>query len=175
MSLRSINRVFLLGRVGKDPEITHIPNLGKDVAKFSLATDEGYMDRNNQWQDRTEWHNIVAWGGVVKIIDKSVKKGDLLAIEGKIKTNKWQDRDGNNRYTTEISLDNITLIEKTGGGGGTYTSNTNQQSNNYGQSNNPNTNNQNIQNNYQTQAPPSVDINSDIDYSPENSGGGDPF
>ncbi len=172
MSLKSMNRVILIGRVGKDPEVTHIPNLGKDVAKFSLATDEGFMDRNNQWQDRTEWHNIVAWGGVVKIIERSVKKGALIAIEGKIKTNKWQDKEGNNRYTTEISLDNITLLEKTGGGGGSYDSGAGQNDNNYNQNRQPAQNNQGS---YSNQAPPSVDINSDIDYSPEDSGGGDPF
>lgn len=164
MSLRSMNKVILIGRVGKDPEITHIANIGKDVAKFSLATDEGFMDRNNQWQDRTEWHNIVAWGGAVKIIERNVRKGALVAIEGKIRTNKWQDRDGNNRYTTEISMDSITLLEKISGGGGS-----NQYSSEQGQFNNQGSQS----NSFQTQAPPSVDINSDVDYSQDN--GNDPF
>jgi len=164
MGLRSMNKVILIGRVGKDPEITHIANLGKDVAKFSLATDEGFMDRNNQWQDRTEWHNIVAWGGAVKIIERNVRKGALVAIEGKIRTNKWQDREGNNRYTTEITMDTITLLEKNNGGGGQY-------SQDKGQFNNYAQNNQ--QKDFQSQSPPSVDINSDVDYSQDD--GNDPF
>ncbi len=167
MSLRSMNKVILIGRVGKDPEINHIPNLGKDVAKFSLATDEGYMDRNNQWQDRTEWHNIVAWGGVVKVIERNVRKGALVAIEGKIKTNKWQDRDGNNRYTTEISMDSITLLEKNNSGQGGYSPDAGQGGQYNNQAPQPN--------NYQAQSPPSVDINSDIDYATDSSGSSDPF
>jgi single-strand DNA-binding protein len=112
-NVRSLNRVILLGRVGKEPEITHIPNLGKDVAKFSLATNEGYMDKNNQWQDSTEWHNIVAWDWNAKKVERSLSKGVMVLIEGKIKTRKWQDKEsGVEKRTTEIYVDNLVPLEK---------------------------------------------------------------
>lgn len=110
--VRSLNKVILVGRVGKDPEITHIPSIEKDVAKFSLATNEGYMDQNKQWKDITEWHNIVAWGWNVQKIQKNVSKGSMILIEGKLKTRKWQDKNGQDRRTTEIHVDNLVILEK---------------------------------------------------------------
>ena len=110
--VRSLNRVILVGRVGKDPEITHIPSIEKDVAKFSLATNEGYMDQNKQWRDITEWHNIVAWGWNVQKIEKNVSKGTMILVEGKLKTRKWQDKNGQDRRTTEIHVDNLVILEK---------------------------------------------------------------
>ncbi len=110
--VRSLNKVILVGRVGKDPEITHIPSLEKDVAKFSLATNEGYMDQNKQWKDITEWHNIVAWGWNVQKIEKNVSKGSMILIEGRLKTRKWQDKNGQDRRTTEIHVDNLVILEK---------------------------------------------------------------
>ena len=110
--VRSLNKVILVGRVGRDPEITHIPNLEKDVAKFSLATNEGYMDQNNQWKDITEWHNIVAWGWNVRKVEKQINKGTLLLVEGKLKTRKWQDKNGQERRATEIHADNLVVLEK---------------------------------------------------------------
>jgi single-strand DNA-binding protein len=110
--VRSLNKVILVGRVGKDPEITHIPSIEKDVAKFSMATNEGYMDQNKQWKDITEWHNIVAWGWNVQKIEKNVSKGSMILIEGKLKTRKWQDKNGQDRRTTEIHVDNLVILEK---------------------------------------------------------------
>jgi single-strand DNA-binding protein len=110
--VRSLNKVILVGRVGKDPEITHIPSIEKDVAKFSLATNEGYMDQNKQWKDITEWHNIVAWGWNVQKIEKNVSKGSMVLIEGKLKTRKWQDKNGQDRRSTEIHVDNLVILEK---------------------------------------------------------------
>lgn len=110
--VRSLNRVILVGRVGRDPEITHIPNLEKDVAKFSIATNEGYMDQNKQWKDITEWHNIVAWGWNAQKVEKNINKGSLVLIEGKLKTRKWQDKNGQDRRTTEVHADNIVILEK---------------------------------------------------------------
>ena len=110
--VRSLNKVILVGRVGKDPEITHIPSIEKDVAKFSLATNEGYMDQNKQWKDITEWHNIVAWGWNVQKIQKNVSKGSMILIEGRLKTRKWQDKNGQDRRTTEIHVDNLVILEK---------------------------------------------------------------
>lgn len=118
-----MNRVILVGRVGRDPEVTHIPSIERDVAKFSLATTEGFMDKNNQWKETTEWHNIVAWGGVAKKTERSVSKGDMVMVEGKIRTRKWQDKDGQERKSTEIYADNLVVLEKInrgGGGGGGY-------------------------------------------------------
>ncbi|NIM15685.1 MAG: single-stranded DNA-binding protein [Candidatus Aminicenantes bacterium] len=109
---RSLNRVILVGNVGKDPEITHIPSLDKDVAKFSLATTEVFMDRNtNQFQDYTEWHNIVAWGWAAKKVERGVSKGSLVLVEGKLKTRKWKDQNDQERRTTEIRADSVTVLE----------------------------------------------------------------
>ena len=120
-NVRSLNRVILVGRVGRDPEITHIPSTNRDLAKFSIATTEGYMDKNNQWQDVTEWHNLVAWGPMAQKVERSVHRGALVLIEGKLKTRKWQDQDGNNRRNTDIEVGNVVVLERadrnSGGGG----------------------------------------------------------
>lgn len=128
MNVRSLNRVILVGRVGSNPEINHIPSIGRDVAKFSLATNEGYRDKNNEWKETTEWHNLVAWGPLAQRIDKIVNKGTLLLIEGKLKTRKWKDQNDQNRSRTEIEINNLVVLEKStkgtpysgseGGGGG---------------------------------------------------------
>jgi single-strand DNA-binding protein len=95
------------------------------LAKFSIATTEGYMDKNNQWQDMTEWHNLVAWGPVAQKVERSVHRGALVLIEGKLKTRKWQDQEGNNRRATDIEVGNVVVLERAdrnsgGGGGGGY-------------------------------------------------------
>ena len=109
---RSLNRVVLVGNVGREPEITHIPSLAKDVAKFSMATTEVFMDKKtNQFQDITDWHNIVAWGYLAKKVEKAVHKGSLVLVEGKIKTRKWKDKNDQDRWTTEIAADNIVSLE----------------------------------------------------------------
>lgn len=109
---RSLNKVILIGNVGRDPEITHIPNLAKDVAKFSLATTEVYKDKNNQFQENTEWHNIVAWGFVAQRVERSVKKGCMVMVEGSLRTRKWQDRDGQERRTTEIQAAAVVVLKE---------------------------------------------------------------
>jgi len=106
-----INKVILLGNVGKDPEIRHIPN-GAAVAQFSLATSETYKDKNGSKTTQTEWHNIVLWRGLAEIAEKYVKKGDQLYVEGKIRSRSYDDKDGNKRYITEIIGDNIQLLGK---------------------------------------------------------------
>ena len=107
--VRSLNRVILVGRTGRDPEVTVMPNSGQQLAKFSLATNEGYFDKNNNaWKDLpTEWHNIVAWRALAQKVEKGVGKGDLLLVEGSIRTRKWKDKSGQDRSTTEIQADNI--------------------------------------------------------------------
>ena len=96
-----INKVTLIGNLGKDPEIRHFEG-GSKVTKFSLATNENYQDRNNQWQTRTEWHDIVCWGSQAERAERTLKKGSLVYVDGKITHRKWQDQEGNDRRTTEI-------------------------------------------------------------------------
>ena len=106
----SINKVILIGNLGKDPEVRHLEN-GAVVANFSIATSETYKDRKTgEKVSQTEWHNIVAWRGLAEIAERYLKKGQKVYIEGKLKTRSWQDQDGNNRYSTEIITDNLTML-----------------------------------------------------------------
>tara|TARA_B100000902_G_scaffold68112_1_gene74252 strand:- start:263 stop:700 length:438 start_codon:yes stop_codon:yes gene_type:complete len=108
----SVNKVILIGNLGKDPEVRHLEN-GASVANFSIATSENYKDRKTgEKVSQTEWHNIVVWRGLADIAEKFLKKGDKVYIEGKLKTRSWQDQDGNNRYTTEVITDNLTMLGK---------------------------------------------------------------
>jgi single-strand DNA-binding protein len=124
--VRSLNRVILVGRVGKAPEVTVVASTSRQLAKFSLATDEGYFDKNsNAWKDLpTTWHNIVAWGPLAQKVERSVGKGDMVLVEGSIRTRKWQDKNGQDRWNTDIQADNITVLDhrKDGasGGGSSY-------------------------------------------------------
>jgi len=102
---------MLIGNVGKDPEIRHLENESM-VASFPLATTERYKDKNGDWQDQTEWHNIVCWRILAERVEKYVKKGSQLFIEGKIRTNNWVDQSGQKRYSIEILADNIQLLGK---------------------------------------------------------------
>ena len=111
---RSLNRVILIGNVGQNPEVRHIPSLDKNVAKFSLATTETYLDKNNTFQDITEWHNIVVWGKwQVQKVERSVTKGTMVMVEGKITTRKWQDKETNaTRRLTEIMAQDVVILKK---------------------------------------------------------------
>lgn len=113
--MASINRVILVGNLGKDPEIRHLEG-GVSVARFPIATSENYKDKTGNKVERTEWHNIVAWRGLAEISEKYLKKGQSVYIEGRIRTNNYQDKDGIQRYSTEIVADNMTML---GGGRGT--------------------------------------------------------
>jgi len=109
----SVNKVILIGNLGKDPEVRHLEN-GAAVANFSIATSENYKDRKTgEKVSQTEWHNIVAWRGLAEIAEKYLKKGAKVYIEGKLKTRTWQDKEGNNRYSTEIITDNLTMLGST--------------------------------------------------------------
>lgn len=107
----SVNKAFILGRVGKDPQVSHINDTKK--ASFSMATTErGYTKQNGtQVPDRTEWHNVVAWRNLAEICEKYVHKGDLLYIEGKIQSRSWE-KDGQTRYITEIVAEVVELFPK---------------------------------------------------------------
>jgi single-strand DNA-binding protein len=107
---KSVNKVILVGNVGKDPEVKYTPT-GTPVAKFSLATNEKYKDRSDQWQERTEWHNILAWQRLAEIVGEYVKKGAKLYIEGKLQTSSWEDREsGTKKYRTEIVARDLVLL-----------------------------------------------------------------
>jgi len=108
----SVNKVILIGNLGKDPEVRHLEN-GAVVANFSIATSESYTDRNTgQKIENTDWHNIVVWRGLAEVVEKYVKKGHKVYIEGKLRTRSWQDKDGNTRYTTEVVADEMTMLTR---------------------------------------------------------------
>jgi single-strand DNA-binding protein len=121
----SVNKVILIGRLGKDPEIRSTPQ-GTTVAKFTMATDERFTDRNGEKQERTEWHNIVAWAKLAEICGQYLKKGKLVYIEGQLRTDSWEDKEsGQKRYRTEIVAQNMQMLDRRGdeggsGGGGAY-------------------------------------------------------
>jgi single-strand DNA-binding protein len=123
---KSVNKVILLGNVGKDPEIRSTPG-GTMVANFSLATSDRFQDAQGNWQDRTEWHNLVAFKRTAEIVRDYVKKGSKLYIEGKIQTRSWEDKDTKaKRYRTEIIVNDLSLLsgrdDSQGGGGYTRSS-----------------------------------------------------
>lgn len=105
----SLNKVTLIGNLGKDPEVRHLES-GASVANFSMATTETYKNRNGEKVSQTEWHNIVLWRGLAEISEKYLKKGDKIYIEGRIRTRSWQDKDNNTRYSTEIVGDNMIML-----------------------------------------------------------------
>lgn len=120
-----INKVILVGRLGKDPEVRSTPS-GTTVTKFSVATDERFTDRAGEKQERTEWHNVVAWGKLGEICGQYLKKGKLVFIEGAIRTESWDDKEsGQKKYRTEIVAREMKMLDKRGddeGGGGNYNS-----------------------------------------------------
>jgi single-strand DNA-binding protein len=121
---KSVNKVILLGNVGKDPEMRSTPG-GTLVATFSLATSDRQKDAQGNWQDRTEWHNIVAFNRTAEIIRDYVKKGSKLFVEGRLQTSSWEDKDTKaKRYKTEIIVNDLSLLsgreEGSGGGAGGY-------------------------------------------------------
>jgi len=110
----SVNKVILVGRLGKDPEVRSTPS-GTTVAKFSLATDERFTDKNGEKQERTEWHNIVAWGKLGEICGQYLKKGKLIYIDGSIRTDSWDDKEsGQKKYRTEIIAQNMQMLDRRG-------------------------------------------------------------
>jgi single-strand DNA-binding protein len=105
----SVNKVILVGRLGRDPE-TRYTGGGQAVANFSLATDETYKDRNGERQKRTEWHKIVVWGKQAEIAQQYLKKGSLVFIEGRIQSREWQDKEGQKRTSFEIVANNFRML-----------------------------------------------------------------
>jgi single-strand DNA-binding protein len=114
--MAGVNKVILVGRLGKDPEVRHFENGGM-VANFTMATSETYKDRTTgEKKEITDWHNIVVRNQAADIIQKYVHKGDMLYVEGKLRTRSWE-KDGITRYTTEVIVDNFTMLSSRGGGG----------------------------------------------------------
>jgi single-strand DNA-binding protein len=113
----SVNKVILVGRLGKDPE-TRFTTSGQAVCNFSLATDETYKDRAGERQKRTEWHKIVVWSKLAEICQKYLHKGSLVFIEGRITTRQWDDKEGQKRYSTEIVANEMRMLGSKGDGGG---------------------------------------------------------
>jgi single-strand DNA-binding protein len=107
--MAGVNRVILIGNLGKDPEIRNLEG-GVKKASFSLATTESYKGKNGEKIDQTEWHNIVLWRGLAEVAESYLKKGHSVYIEGKIKTRDYTDKDGNKRYITEIVADNMQML-----------------------------------------------------------------
>jgi single-strand DNA-binding protein len=115
---KSVNKVILVGNLGKDPEVKFTPS-GVPVAKFSLATNERFKDKAGEWQDRTEWHNIVAWQRLAEIIGEYVKKGSKIYIEGRLQTSSWEDKQsGEKKYRTEVVASDLVLLGGRGEGSG---------------------------------------------------------
>ena len=115
--MKSLNRVQLIGRLGKNPEVRYTAN-GSAVANFSLATNESWTGKDGQKNERTEWHNIVAWGKLGEICGEYLTKGKQIYIEGRLTTRSWEDKDGNKRYTTEIRAENMIMLGGPGSGSG---------------------------------------------------------
>ena len=106
-----INKVILIGNLGADPEVRHLEN-GAAVARLRVATSERYRDKNDEWQSVTEWHTVTAWRWLAERAERSLRKGSMVYIEGKLTTRKWQDRDGNERYSTEVVANVLRSLDK---------------------------------------------------------------
>ena len=107
---RTLNKVMLIGNVGKDPEVNFTPS-GVKVTQFRLATSETWKDKDGVVQEHTDWHTIIAWRGLADIVEKLVKRGSRVYVEGKIQSRTFEDREGNKRYITEIVADNLLLLD----------------------------------------------------------------
>ena len=105
------NKVQLIGNLGNDPEIITLES-GKMLAKFSIATNESYKNAQGEKVTDTQWHNVVAWGKTAEIVEKFITKGKEIAIEGKLTTRTWDDKDGNKRYTTEVVCNELLMLGK---------------------------------------------------------------
>ena len=115
---KSVNKVILIGNLGKDPEVKYTPQ-GTAVAKFSLATNERYKDKDGNWQDRTEWHNITCWARLAEIAGEYLKKGRTVYIEGSLRTDSWEDKQtGQKKYMTNVVANDLVLLGGRGEGGG---------------------------------------------------------
>jgi single-strand DNA-binding protein len=109
--MSGINKVILIGNLGKDPEVRYLDS-GVAVANLSIATSENYKNKDGERVTQTEWHDIVLWRGLAEVAEKYLKKGSSVYVEGKLRTNKWVDKDENTRYKTEILAEKLTMLGK---------------------------------------------------------------
>ena len=117
---RGVNKVILIGNLGQDPEVKYMPN-GNAVANITIATSESWKDKNTGEQvDKTEWHRVVFFRRLAEIVGEYLKKGSKIYVEGKLQTRKWQDNNGQDRYTTEIIANEMQMLDSRGGGSGDF-------------------------------------------------------
>jgi single-strand DNA-binding protein len=117
---RGVNKVILIGNLGKDPEVRYSPN-GGAMANVTVATSESWKDKNTgEQKEKTEWHRVVFFRRLAEIVGEYLKKGSKVYIEGKLQTRKWQDKDGNDRYTTEIVANDMQMLDSRGGGSASF-------------------------------------------------------
>jgi len=109
--MASVNKVFLIGNLGRDPEVRYTGS-GTAVASLSLATTERFKNKKGEWEDRTEWHDVIFWGRLAEIAGEHLSKGKTVYVEGRLQTRKWQDRDGKDRYTTEIVAEKMVRMSR---------------------------------------------------------------
>jgi single-strand DNA-binding protein len=114
--MSGVNKVILIGNLGKDPEVRYLDN-GVAVANISLATTENYKNKDGERVSQTEWHDVVLWRGLAEVAEKYLKKGASVYVEGKIRTSKWVDKEENTRYKTEVMADKLTMLGKSSSNG----------------------------------------------------------
>lgn len=114
---KSVNKVILIGNAGRDPEVRYTQN-GTPVANFTMATSESFKNQSGEWQEKTEWHNIVCWRYLAERAEKYLRKGSKVYIEGQLQTRSWDDKDGNKKYMTEIVAKDMMLLDAPRDGGG---------------------------------------------------------
>jgi single-strand DNA-binding protein len=117
MASRGVNKVILIGHLGADPETRAMPS-GTTVANIRMATTESFKDKSGEWQERTEWHNVALFGRLGEVAGEYLRKGSQVYIEGRLRTRKWQDKQGNDRYSTEIVANDMQMLGGRGGGTG---------------------------------------------------------
>ena len=115
--MASVNKVILIGNLGKDPDVRYMPS-GDAITNITLATTDSWKDKNGEKQERTEWHRVAFFGKLAEIAGEYLKKGSQIYVEGRLQTRKWQDKDGQDRYTTEIVADRMQMLGSRSGGGG---------------------------------------------------------
>ncbi len=125
MSRGGVNKVILIGNLGSDPEVKYTPS-GVPVANVNLATNESWTDRSGEKQERTEWHRLVIWRKLAEIVGQYLRKGSKIYVEGRLETRSWDDQSGQKRYTTEVVVNDLQMLDGRGDAGGDI-----QQGNNY--------------------------------------------
>ena len=115
MASRGVNKVILIGHLGADPETRAMPS-GTTVANIRMATTESFKDKSGEWQERTEWHNVALFGRMGEVAGEYLRKGSQVYVEGRLRTRKWQDKQGNDRYSTEVVANDMQMLGGRGGG-----------------------------------------------------------